>query len=240
MRQIVLDTETTGLRPEEGHRIIEVGCVELVNRKLTGNNFHYYINPNREIDAGAIQVHGITNDFLKDKPPFSKIARELLDYLSGAELIIHNAPFDVGFLDSEFKLTRGGYKPISSYCGILDTLPMARKKHAGQRNTLDALCKRYAVDNTRRELHGALMDASLLAHVYLAMTGGQGNFFDSVGESQEQSRQAAGAEVQKVLTSDLTILYADGAELEQHQAYLKDLDKKNACLWLAAGDSKDN
>ena len=172
MRQIVLDTETTGLEPSQGHRIIEIGCVELINRRLTGNNLHIYINPQREIDAGALQVHGITNDFLADKPLFSAIADTFIDFVKDAELIIHNAPFDIGFLDAELSDLNRGYKPMAEYCEILDTLAMARKKHPGQKNNLDALCKRYFVDNTQRDLHGALLDAEILADVYLIMTGG--------------------------------------------------------------------
>ncbi len=172
MRQIVLDTETTGLDPEQGHRIIEIGCVELQNRRLTGNNYHIYINPEREIDVGAAEVHGITNEMLADKSRFSDLCEDFLSYLAGAELIIHNAPFDVGFLNAE--LGRAGAAPrLDERCSVLDTLSMARRAYPGQRNSLDALCKRHEVDNTQRELHGALLDAQLLARVYLAMTGGQ-------------------------------------------------------------------
>jgi DNA polymerase-3 subunit epsilon len=172
MRQIVLDTETTGLEPGQGHRIIEIGCVELLERRLTGNDFHVYLQPDREIDAAAVEVHGITNDFLADKPRFADIAEDLVAYLSGAELVIHNAPFDVGFLDAEFARL-DGFGATGEFCSVLDTLAMARKKHPGQRNTLDALCGRYDVDNSRRDKHGALLDAEILADVYLAMTGGQ-------------------------------------------------------------------
>jgi DNA polymerase III subunit epsilon len=171
-RQIVLDTETTGLDPEQGHRIIEIGCVELVDRRLTGNNFHVYLNPDRDIDAAAIEVHGITNEMLADKPRFADVIDDLLGYLRDAELVIHNAPFDVGFLDAE--LARLASAPrIEDCCRVTDSLLMARQKHPGQRNTLDALCGRYDVDNSRRDKHGALLDAEILADVYLAMTGGQ-------------------------------------------------------------------
>ncbi|MDF9391380.1 MULTISPECIES: DNA polymerase III subunit epsilon [Methylococcus] len=173
MRQIVLDTETTGLDPKAGHRIIEIGCVELLDRRITQNRFHVYINPEREIDAGAIEVHGLTNEFLASMPVFRNIADDFLNFISGAELIIHNAAFDVGFLDHELSLLSESRGRIADYCGICDTLAMARKNHPGQRNSLDALCKRYNVDNSRRELHGALLDAEILADVYLAMTGGQ-------------------------------------------------------------------
>lgn len=172
LRQIVLDTETTGLEPEQGHRIIEIGCVEMVERRLTGNNFHVYLQPEREIDAAAVEVHGITNEFLADKPHFADIAKDLIDYLRGAELIIHNAPFDVGFLDAELARLDEAVT-VQTQCEVLDTLVMARKQHPGQRNSLDALCGRYDVDNSRRDKHGALLDAEILADVYLAMTGGQ-------------------------------------------------------------------
>ena len=171
-RQIVLDTETTGLEPSQGHRIIEIGCVEMVNRRLTGNNYHQYLQPDREIDAGALEVHGISNEFLRDKPRFGDIAEDLLRYLRDAELVIHNAPFDVGFLNYELK-QGGGQEKIEDICTVTDTLQMARKLHPGQKNNLDALCKRYEVNNTQRELHGALLDAEILSEVYLRMTGGQ-------------------------------------------------------------------
>ncbi len=173
MRQIVLDTETTGLEPAEGHRIIEIGCVELVDRRLSRNNFHQYLQPDREIDQGAVEVHGITNEFLRDKPRFADIAEDFLDYVRDAELIIHNAPFDVGFLDHELSKWSEQARRIEQLCQVIDTLTMARSLHPGQRNSLDALCKRYAVDNSKRDLHGALLDAEILADVYLAMTGGR-------------------------------------------------------------------
>lgn len=173
MRQIVLDTETTGLEVSQGHRIIEIGCVELVNRKLTGNHFHRYINPGREIDQGAIEVHGITNDFLADKPDFATIAPAFIEFVTGAELVIHNAPFDLGFLNAELQRLPDAAQTLENLCGVTDTLVMARGKHPGQRNSLDALCQRYTVDNSQRDLHGALLDAEILADVYLAMTGGQ-------------------------------------------------------------------
>jgi DNA polymerase-3 subunit epsilon len=186
MRQIALDTETTGLSTEQGHRIIEIGCVELVDRKLTGNNFHYYFDPERDVDPGAFAMHGISNSFLKNKPKFKSIFSNLLDYIKGAELIIHNAPFDIGFLNYEFSLL-GHMQTVSKYCAILDTLKLARKLHPNQKNSLDALCKRYEVDHSHRQLHGALLDANLLARLYLVMTGGQGSLF---GESQAESPKA--------------------------------------------------
>ena len=175
MRQIVLDTETTGLETSQDHRIIEIGCVELVNRKLTGKHYHQYINPQRKVDEGAMQVHGITDEFLEDKPLFENIIGEFLAFVGDAELVIHNAPFDVGFIDHELSKLPKQPKSITDLCSVVDTLALARNKHPGQRNNLDALCKRYAVDNSQRDLHGALLDAEILADVYLVMTGGQVN-----------------------------------------------------------------
>src|SRR5512137_1719927 len=183
MRQIVLDTETTGLEPELGHRIIEIGCIEVVNRRRSGRVFHRYLCPDREIDAGALQVHGLTEEFLKEQPRFAEIATELLEFLRGAELIIHNAPFDIAFLDAELARLAEPPGRIGDHCQVLDTLQMARQMHPGQRNGLDALCKRYSIDNSHRELHGALLDAELLLEVYLAMTGGQGAL--TLGEETE-------------------------------------------------------
>jgi DNA polymerase-3 subunit epsilon len=173
MRQVVLDTETTGLEVARGHRIIEIGCVELINRRHTTRTFHRYVQPDREIDEAAIEVHGITNQRLTDEPRFPEIVDEFVDFISGAELIIHNAEFDVGFLDNEFRLANLKSTSIAGLCPVIDTLPLARQIHPGQRNSLDALCKRYMVDNSGRDFHGALLDAQLLADVYLAMTGGQ-------------------------------------------------------------------
>ncbi|MFW6380004.1 MAG: DNA polymerase III subunit epsilon [Halorhodospira sp.] len=173
MRQILLDTETTGMDPEEGHRIIEIGCVELVRRRLTGNNFHRYLNPERKVDEGAEGVHGLSNRFLADKPRFAEIAQTFTDYVRDAEVIIHNAPFDVAFLDAELARLGTQWGRLEDYCTVTDSLQMARRMHPGQRCSLDALCKRYGVDGSRRELHGALLDSELLAEVYLAMTGGQ-------------------------------------------------------------------
>jgi DNA polymerase III subunit epsilon len=175
-RQIALDTETTGLSTEHGHRIIEIGCVELIDRKITGSNFHFYLDPGRDVDPGAFAVHGLSNEFLKNKPKFTDVFEQFLDYIKGSELIIHNAPFDIGFINYEFSLL-GHLQPVSSYCLVFDTLTLARQRHPGQKNNLDALCKRYEVDNSHRNLHGALLDADLLARIYLAMTGGQGSLF---------------------------------------------------------------
>ena len=173
MRQIVLDTETTGLETSLNHRIIEIGCVELIDRRITDNHWHHYINPDREIDAGAFEVHGISNDSLRDKPRFHEVAEEFIDYINGAELVIHNAPFDVGFLDHELGKLDQGSQSIGQFCTVLDTLVMARQKHPGQKNNLNALCRRYEINNSQRSLHGALLDARILADVYLVMTGGQ-------------------------------------------------------------------
>ncbi len=228
-RLIVLDTETTGLEPEQGHRIIEVGCVELVERRLTGNNFHVYLQPDREIDAAAIEVHGITNEFLADKPRFGDIADELLKYLKGAELVIHNAPFDVGFLDAEFARL-AGMGTIDDHCTVLDTLIMARKKHPGQRNSLDALCGRYEVDNSRRDKHGALLDAEILADVYLAMTGGQGALsLDASNDNEGEGQGQAGIRRVDRAGLSLVVVSANAEELAAHEARLDAIDK-------AAGD----
>ncbi|MGB1140894.1 MAG: DNA polymerase III subunit epsilon [Halioglobus sp.] len=240
MRQIVLDTETTGLEVSSGHRIIEIGCVELVNRKLTGNHFHQYINPDREIDQGAIEVHGITNDYLADKPVFERIARDFIDFVEGAELVIHNAPFDVGFLDAELK--RVDIAPLESVCTVIDTLVMARGRHPGQRNNLDALCQRYDVDNSQRDLHGALLDAEILADVYLAMTGGQTNLLLSDSDSGDSGQQ--GAETLTRLPANrqrLPVIAATADELAAHEAQLEEIAKASGgtVLWrgsVAAAD----
>ena len=177
-RQVVLDTETTGLNHKEGHRIIEIGCVELVNRRLTDRQFHMYINPERLVDEGAMEVHGITNEFLQDKPLFKDVVDDFIDFIRGAELVIHNAPFDVGFMDSEFARLKPSVGKTIDFCTVFDSLVYARKKHPGQRNSLDALCKRYGIDNSHRDLHGALLDAEILSDVYLLMTGGQLSMLD--------------------------------------------------------------
>lgn len=182
MRQIVLDTETTGLEVSLGHRVIEIGCVEMVNRRVTGNHWHHYIKPDREIDSGAFEVHGISNEFLEDKPRFAELAEDFLNYVDGAELVIHNAPFDMGFLNYELSLLETDVQPLENHCSVLDTLLLARQKHPGQKNNLDALCRRYEIDNSQRSLHGALLDARILADVYLVMTGGQ----TSLGLDAEQ------------------------------------------------------
>ena len=189
MRQIVLDTETTGLEVSQGHRIIEIGCIELINRRVTENHWHQYINPGREIDAGAFEVHGISNEFLGDKPSFAEIAKDFLDYVDGAELVIHNAPFDIGFLNSELSRLDEPAGSIESRCSVLDTLLLARQKHPGQKNNLDALCRRYEIDNSQRSLHGALLDARILADVYLVMTGGQTSLGLDASQQAETSSE---------------------------------------------------
>lgn len=231
MRQIVLDTETTGLEPKEGHRIIEIGCVEMLNREFTGNNLHIYFNPEREVEEGALKVHGISNAFLQDKPLFADQVEAIIDYLTGAELVIHNAPFDVGFLNHEFRLAQKKLKNIEAYCSVLDTLKLARKMHPGQRNSLDALCKRYQIDNTHRQLHGALLDAEILARVYLAMTGGQTSLFSS-DASHNKKQQDVQVKTATLQQKPLPILKANTDELNQHQQYLKELAKSDSgCVW---------
>jgi DNA polymerase III subunit epsilon len=233
MRQIVLDTETTGLEPAEGHRVIEIGCVELDNRRFTGRTFHQYIQPDRPIDDGAVEVHGITNDFLADKPRFTEVVEDFLEFVRGAELVIHNAPFDMGFLNHELRLLGGGYSLLDAYCSVLDTLALARRLHPGQKNSLDALCKRYAVDNSRRELHGALLDAEILADVYLAMTGGQVSL--SLEGAQSDSGNQVNSGIRRLAPGRprLRVLRADAGERAAHAARLEQLDAASGgpCLW---------
>lgn len=219
MRQVILDTETTGLDPSQGHRIIEIGCVEVVNRRLTGNHYHQYIQPQREIEQEAIDVHGITNEFLADKPTFAQIAHEFVDFIKGAELVIHNAPFDVGFMDHEFAKLSPKIQPTKTMCSVLDTLALAKKLHPGQKNNLDALCKRYGIDNSHRTLHGALLDSEILAEVYLYMTGGQTRLDLS---SDNHSGDGATQGIRRLSTErkPLKIVYASADELEQHEKRL--------------------
>ena len=236
MRQIVLDTETTGLSPEDGHRIIEIGCVELLNRKLTGNRFHVYLNPERAIDQGAVDVHGLDNKFLADKPLFGSIVEDFIAFVQGAELVIHNAPFDVGFINAELKRLVSGPRTITENCGVLDTLALAKKKHPGQRNNLDALCKRYGVKNSHRELHGALLDAEILAEVYLAMTGGQSDLLLEPEKREEAPKPDATPSNLPGIRKDrpkLAIIHCSGTELEAHQERLSAIDKSSGgrCLW---------
>lgn len=225
MRQIVLDTETTGLDHASGHRIIEIGCVEIIDRRLTRNHYHQYIRPERDIDQGAMEVHGITNEFLEDKPLFAEIADDFLEFVRGAELVIHNAPFDVGFLDAELKRMRSPAGRIASFCGVLDTLIMARQKHPGQKNNLDALCKRYAVDNSQRDLHGALLDAEILADVYLLMTGGQTAL--SLGANSSEGQESI-SEIRRLDSNrpPLSVLRANEEELSAHEEKLSQIESK--------------
>jgi DNA polymerase-3 subunit epsilon len=225
MRQIVLDTETTGLDWERGHRIIEIGCVELVNRRQTGNNFQCYVNPQREVDEGAQEVHGLSSKDLLDKPLFQDVAESFLEFVDGTELIIHNAPFDIGFLDNELRLANMESRVLGETGQVLDTLILARQIHPGQRNSLDALCKRYGIDNSRRDLHGALLDSLLLAEVYLAMTGGQAAL--SLGDANDEKSQSGSRIVKRIDRSgiDLMIVHPSDAELEEHNAQLDLIDK---------------
>ena len=230
MRQIVLDTETTGLDPKQGNRIIEIGCVEIINRRITDNHYHQYIQPDRESEEGAFEVHGISTDFLADKPRFADIVEDFINYVNGAELIIHNAPFDVGFIDHEFAMLDSVWGKLTDHCSITDSLVMARKKHPGQKNNLDALCKRYDVNNAKRELHGALLDAELLADVYLHMTGGQealilGGYDDVQGQSGMVSP------IQRVDNNrpEIKIIRAAVDDMKAHQDWLDTLG--DACVW---------
>src|SRR5690554_1871073 len=225
MRSVVLDTETTGMPVTDGHRVIEIGCVELIGRRLTGRHFHVYLQPDREVDEGAIAVHGITNEFLQDKPRFREVADEFFEFINGAQLIIHNAAFDIGFLNNEFALLgQQDRADLSSYCSVLDTLLMARERHPGQRNSLDALCKRYGVDNSNRELHGALLDAEILADVYLLMTGGQTALSLDSGAGDDGSagglrRIAAGRD-------PLTVIRPSEEEAQAHEAFMAMMEKQ--------------
>jgi DNA polymerase-3 subunit epsilon len=223
MRQIVLDTETTGIDPSEGHRIIEIGCVELMERQPTGRHYHVYINPQREVEAEAITIHGITNEFLVDKPVFSDVSDEFFEFIKGAELVIHNAAFDVGFMDAEFARLKSKRK-TAEHCGVVDSLAIARKKHPGQKNSLDALCKRYGVDNSSRELHGALLDAEILADVYLLLTGGQ-----TALSLDANSDLAGGGLAVRRLSQDrkpLPIVTANDEEAAEHDKFMEVLAKK--------------
>jgi DNA polymerase-3 subunit epsilon len=231
MRQVVLDTETTGIGAEKGHRIIEIGCVEVIDRKLTGRHYHQYINPQRSSDEEAVAVHGITDEFLADKPVYSQVAQAFYDFIEGAELVIHNAPFDVGFMDMEFR--RLNMPETASFCTILDTLVLARDMHPGQRNSLDALCKRYGIDNSHRELHGALLDAEILADVYLMMTGGQTDLMFSADQEQGADEPVVNLdEFSNADASTLSVVRANAQELEAHETIMDLLDKKSdGAIW---------
>ena len=233
MRQVVLDTETTGLEPEKGHRVVELGAVEIVDRRLTGERLQFYVDPEREIDDAAYDVHGLDVAFLRGKPKFGDVVAQLLDFVRDAEVIMHNAPFDVSFIDYELSLLDAPVRQLGDHCTVSDSLALARRKHPGQKNSLDALCRRYRVDNARRELHGALLDAEILADVYLAMTGGQMNLF---GSSDEVELDASGADEPKRLPEDrpaVLVLRANETELAAHEAYLDGLDAaaEKGSLW---------
>jgi len=232
VRQIVLDTETTGLEPKQGHRIIEIGCVELNNRRKTNNHYQQYFNPEREIEDGAYDVHGISNEFLADKPIFADAAQEFIDFIRDSELIIHNAPFDVGFINAELKRLGRQWGKVEDHCTVIDTLLMAREMHPGQKNSLDALCKRYDIDNSQRELHGALLDAQILLDVYLVMTGGQTDLL--LHDDQPENSQNLG-EVRKLDPNrpKLRVIEPTSEELEAHFNKLETVDKESNgnCLW---------
>jgi DNA polymerase-3 subunit epsilon len=236
MRQIILDTETTGLDAAQDHRIIEIGCLELVSRRPTGRHFHHYLNPERDIDEGALAVHGITRARLESEPKFAQIAAQLVEFLRGAELIIHNAAFDVAFLDAEFARLPGEPVTVASMCAVVDSLALARQMHPGQRNGLDALCKRYSIDNSGRQLHGALLDAQLLGEVYLAMTGGQVAL--GLGESGAAQRRDAHTADRPLIRPGVSLRVVTATEDEEraHQGFLDLIDKasKGHCLWLAS------
>lgn len=237
MRQVFLDTETTGLEPELGHRIIEIGGVELVNRRLTGRRLHYYLRPDREIDDGALEVHGITREFLLDKPRFADVHADILEFVSGAEVVIHNAPFDVAFLDSELARLGEPDLRVESCCRIVDSLALARQLHPGQRNGLDALCKRYQIDNSARQLHGALLDAEILADVYLAMTGGQGVLELAGSGETATDADVSGSALRARKAGSIPVVRASPDELEAHADQLAHIDEKSGgrCLWLRTG-----
>ena len=228
-RQIVLDTETTGLEPSQGHKIIEIGCVEMVNRRLTGNNYHQYLQPDREIDEGAQAVHGISNESLADKPRFADVVKDFIEYLDGAELIIHNAPFDVGFINHEFKIVGAEYGSVADYCTVIDTLVMARKMRPGKKNNLDVLCKEYDVNNKHRELHGALLDSELLSEVYLRMTGGQSSL--SLDSEDAANKKANGLTAKKISAdrAPIRVIKATDEELQAHQVIVDKLGESS--LW---------
>ncbi|SDS06643.1 DNA polymerase-3 subunit epsilon [Halopseudomonas sabulinigri] len=238
MREVVLDTETTGIEHKEGHRIIEIGCVEVIDRRLTGRHYHVYINPQRDIDEGAQAVHGISSEFLADKPLFADIADDFMNFITGARLVIHNAAFDVGFIDSELDRLGKGHGVVAEHCSVLDTLLMAREKHPGQRNSLDALCKRYGVDNSQRDLHGALLDAEILADVYLLMTGGQTALsLAANGKGNDDGSDSASSirRLDPAMRAGLQVLRASEEELAGHEERLAAIEKAAGfALWKGA------
>ena len=228
MRQIALDTETTGINTADGHRVIEIGCVEIENRRITGREYHCYLNPEREIDEGAARVHGLTLDKLRDKPLFNEIAEEFLDFIGNSELVIHNAKFDVGFLDSELSIINHDIQSIEKHALVLDTLALARQMHPGKKNSLDALCNRYMIDRSMRQVHGALIDADLLAKVYLAMTGGQDTF-----DLEEVSKNDPSTQKMESTRNHLSQILREASkdELQAHEKFLDKMSKDKACLW---------
>jgi DNA polymerase-3 subunit epsilon len=243
MRLIILDTETTGLEPKQGHRLIEVGALEMENRRLTGRSFHEYVQPERDVPMEAQAVHGITDDFLKDKALFSAVADEFIEFVKGAELVIHNAPFDVGFLDNELaiagKANGKKYPKIADICKITDSLQLARKKHPGQKNNLDALCRRYGIINSHRQLHGALLDSEILADVYLMMTGGQTDLMWAAQSSSPSGNEIPVSSRKVALDgAELVVVMATQAELDAHQAKLNTVDKASDqnCLWFGSNE----
>lgn len=238
MRQIVLDTETTGLEPRLGHRIIEIGCIEVIDRRVTGNRYHQYINPEREIDEGAEEVHGISTAFLADKPVFADVVDDFLSFIRGAELVIHNAPFDVGFINHELNQLNQQNNHVANICTVLDTLVLARKMHPGQKNNLDALCKRYGIDNSQRDLHGALLDAEILAETYLAMTGGQTMLslggHDGSGDGLTNEFGVSKPRMVNLESGQLKVIRASAEELVTHEARLVAINdvSDGSCVWL--------
>lgn len=231
-RQIFLDTETTGISYKQGNRLIEIGCLEAVDRQLTGQQFHYYINPERDIEEGAFRVHGLSREFLSDKPVFKEVAQAFVDFVTGAELIIHNAPFDVGFLDHELAMLKQSFKPLATICTITDTLVMARQKHPGQKNNLDALCRRYTINNQHRELHGALLDAELLAQVYCRMTGGQKQLFAETKDHAAVVASSSSSDTAVVGRGEVVVATISDDERALHQAYLEDMGQSDGHAWL--------
>lgn len=233
MRQVVLDTETTGLEVSQGHRIIEIGCVEVLHRRTTDQQYHQFLHPEREIDAGAQAVHGISIEFLADKPKFASIADDFIEFVGDAELIIHNASFDIGFINAELKLAGHRITDINKCCKVVDSLSMARKMHPGQKNNLDALCKRYEIDNSHRELHGALLDAQILADVYLALTGGQTSLSLAANAGAAAKGKGASAKFD-VNREALNVIFANDEELQAHDAFLTKIQQESevGCVWL--------
>ena len=243
MRQVVLDTETTGLSVTQGHRIIEIGCIEMVNRRLTGREFHRFLNPDRDIDEGAEAVHGISREQLETEPRFAEIVDDFLEFVKDAELVIHNAEFDVGFIEHELRLMKHPLPTVTEHCSVLDTLTLAREIHPGQRNSLDALCKRYAVDASKRDVHGALIDSELLARVYLAMTGGQSSLMldeetengmaagAAPGDAGMAAGEAGAREARPAGAYELSVIKATPEEAAAHEAMLEKIRKSGACVW---------